>query len=397
MLVTILTVAALLSPEPVQGAEIDDCQGLFQAGQFDDCWKQADAAITRGAYGEGWPMLKAHVELAQGKPADAVTTLQTGLERYSWSVRLRLLLRRSLRFSGNAEKVPDLDAEIEKLIDTAPWRYTDAENLVLIGQWRLEQGADAAMIQEKFFLRARQNNPSHRLPILALGQLALDKRDFALAAEHLNIAAKSFPNDPEILFSLALAVASADTETASDLQDHVLNINPNFVPLLLHLAERHFDGERYDESKQLIEQVLTIDKQQPDALALRSALQTILGNIEAAQADRKLALSTWATNPHVDFTIGRLLSRKYRFAEGATHQRLALEKHPTFLPAQKQLAEDLLRLGQDAEGWKLVDAAQQADQYDITLFNLSTLKGHVDQFRTLTRDGLIVRMDPVEA
>ena len=63
----------------------------------------------------------------------------------------------------------------------------------------------------------------------------------------------------------------------------------------------------------------------------------------------------WTSNPRVDSTIGRKLSQKYRFAEGAQYQRRALQIDASYLPAKMQLAQDLLRLGQEEEGWRLAD------------------------------------------
>ena len=45
--------------------------------------------------------------------------------------------------------------------------------------------------------------------------------------------------------------------------------------------------------------------------------------------------------------IGRILSHHYRFSEGVKYQRRALHLDPTFMPAKFQLAQDLLRVGQD--------------------------------------------------
>ena len=52
---------------------------------------------------------------------------------------------------------------------------------------------------------------------------------------------------------------------------------------------------------------------------------------------RDKALSTWPTNPEVDHLIGKKLSQKYRFAEGAEYQRKAIAMDPRHLPAKIQL------------------------------------------------------------
>ena len=65
-----------------------------------------------------------------------------------------------------------------------------------------------------------------------------------------------------------------------------------------------------------------------------------------------------STNPEVDFLIGRELSQKYRFREGAGYQEQSLRLDPDYLPAKSQLAQDRLRLGQEEQGWEL---AQRGD------------------------------------
>ena len=114
-------------------------------------------------------------------------------------------------------------------------------------------------------------------------------------------------------------------------------------------------------------------------------------------AARKTALAQWATNPEVDHLIGRKLSQKYRFAEGAALQKQALALDPDYLPAKVQLCQDLLRLGDEAEGWKLAAEIFSKDGYNVVAYNLITLRDRLAGFRTLEDDGFVVRMDKREA
>ena len=91
------------------------------------------------------------------------------------------------------------------------------------------------------------------------------------------------------------------------------------------------------------------------------------------------------------------MSQKYRFAEGAACQRQALAFDPGFLPAQIQLAQDLLRLGEETEGWQLADEVHKQDAYDVTAYNLVTLHGTMQKFQTLTNADFVLRMSPHEA
>ena len=61
------------------------------------------------------------------------------------------------------------------------------------------------------------------------------------------------------------------------------------------------------------------------------------------------------------------------------------------------MAQDLLRLGQEDEGWQLADDVHQRDGYDVTAYNLVTLRETVSQFRTLTNQDFVLQMNRREA
>src|SRR5207248_9551583 len=87
----------------------------------------------------------------------------------------------------------------------------------------------------------------------------------------------------------------------------------------------------------------------------------------------------------------------YRLSEAETYQRQSLAFDPKYVPAKSQLAPDLLRLGQEDEGWQLADEAFAADGYNVVAHNLVTLQENIAKFRTLEDDGFLVRMDAREA
>ena len=95
--------------------------------------------------------------------------------------------------------------------------------------------------------------------------------------------------------------------------------------------------------------------------------------------------------------VAEALLQKYRFAEGAAYQRTALAFDAKYLPASVQLAQDLLRLGREEEGWKLAAEAHQEDGYHVANFNLLELKDRIAKFKTLENESFIVRMEAKEA
>ena len=73
-----------------QAATIRECQEFLRVGSYKECLDAATEAIERRSYGEEWPILKAEAEMQLGKYTTAVETVKAGVERYSWSVRLRV-------------------------------------------------------------------------------------------------------------------------------------------------------------------------------------------------------------------------------------------------------------------------------------------------------------------
>ena len=177
-----------------------------------------------------------------------------------------------------------------------------------------------------------------------------------------------------------------------------LKINPRHVDSLLLQVDELIDSERYAEAGKVLEQVFEVNPREPRAWAYRAVLAHLAER--RRRRGRGAAGRPWRagpTNPEVDHLIGRKLAQKYRFAEGAAYQRRALELDPDYLPAKIQLCQDLLRLGDEAEGWKLADEIFAEDGYNVVAYNLITLRDRLAGFRTLEDDGFVVRMDPREA
>src|SRR5205814_2098835 len=135
----------------------------------------------------------------------------------------------------------------------------------------------------------------------------------------------------------------------------------------------------------------------PEAWAYRAVLAHLRADAPGETNSRSAALKFWPANPQVDYLIGKKLSQKYRFREGSIYQRQALSFDPDFGPAKIQLAQDLLRLGDEVEGWKLADEVYKHDAYDVTAYNLMTLNQTLEKFQTLTNESFVVRMAKREA
>lgn len=370
---------------------------LLRSGDYERCIVQSTEAIDRRVFGEDWYLIKAEAEAALGRYSAALETTLAGLQRYSWSIRLRQRGVDIARHAGRPEQAGIWQAEVLDYAGRAPWRYTDSDNLVALGRAALANGIDARQILEQLYDRALKQSPKHRDAWLASGEMALTKQDFQLAATTFRAAVKEYPGDADLQLGLARSLEYRDPKLAAAAVASAQAANPQHVPSWIYRAEQALDAERYADAEEFLRQALAVHPHHADVWALMSVLAHLTNDPRGAEAYHDKALSTWALNPHVDHLIGRKLSQKYRFAEGAARQKNSLTFEPAYIPAKTQLVQDLLRLGQDADAWTLADAVQQQDGYDVQVFNLLELRDKLAQYRELEQDGFRVRMTAQEA
>lgn len=376
---------------------ITDCKNLLAGGEYEDCLQATTRAVNRRSYGEDWPLMKAEAEFHLGRYLDAEKSLQAGVERYAWSIRLRMKLYRLAKMGGNREQAVRLLDEVGQLASNSPWRYTDADDLVALGEASIEMGADPKDVLEGFYNRARRNYRSRPDGFLAAAQLALNKGDKQLAVDVLSPVLEQFADNAAISFTFAEAIGTSDPERARELIARTLQQNPRFTPALLQQVSRMIDAESYEAAEAAIAEILQTNPWQPEAHAYQAVIHHLQNRPAQEAESRARGMALFGGNPDVDHLIGSTLSRRYRFREGAAYQRRALAADPFHLPARTQLAQDLLRLGQDEEGWQLADAAQLQDKYSATLFNLMQLRSSLDRFATIRNERFIIRMDRTEA
>jgi tetratricopeptide (TPR) repeat protein len=300
--------------------------------------------------------------------------------------------------SGNVMQGMTWQGEMKDIVGRAAWRYNgDAESLVALGRVAAATGADARQVLEAFYDQALKVTPAHRGALLASGEMALAKKDFALAAETFEEGLKTHSRDPDMHFGLARSLESTQQPLAAHHLAEALRLNPRHIPTILYQAEHAIDAEKYADAATLLDRVIAINELHPLAWSFHAVMAHLENESEQEQTFRSAALKPWAANPAVDHLIGRKLSQKYRFSEGAEHQRQALQFDASYQLARVQLAQDLLRLGQENEGWRLSEAALKSDAYDVHVFNLVQLRDQLAKYKTIETDDFRIRMEPREA
>ena len=387
----------LLSFRPVSAANLDQSREQFKTGKYAECLESARTAIVNGDLDKQWWALMVESMMALGKYEQAAKEIDIALIRHPLSLYLMKLGYKANLYCGRQQHASDLMGQIYRYGGTLELRFWDAQDLVALGDSLLLIKTEPRLVLEQIYNRALGLDQDCRQAYLAIISLALDKQDYELAAEQARKALARFGDDPDMHYSLARAFYYSDRNEMLKSLDAALFVNPNHVPSLLLLAEHKIDCEDYMSAGKLLDKVISVNPLNPHAWAYRSILAYINNDPDAARHARSNALESWPTNPNVDYLIGRKLSQKYRFKEGASFQRRALVFDQGYLPAKIQLAQDLLRLGNEQEGWKLAEEVHSEDEYNVEAYNLTSLHDHMAGFETVRSGDFILRMGKLEA
>jgi tetratricopeptide (TPR) repeat protein len=378
-------------------ADLEDARQQFLSGDYSGCIGTLEKAMADRAGGEDRHLLLSKALMIVGRYPDAYKAITNALEQEPWSIRLKWQARDVFLANGHTTDANQIVDDIVKRVAGEPSSYRDGAALVIFGQAALLKNADPKRVLDQLFDVAKKRNPKLRETYLAAGNLALDKHDYALAAKKFEEGLKELPDDPDLQCGLAQAYEPSDSALAATALEAALKRNSNHIDSLLMVVDHCIDAEDYDEAKDTLERIKSVNPWHPDVWSYEAVLAHLKNQADDEKTARQTALKYWAKNPRVEYLIGLKLSQKYRFAEGAAHQRQALQNDFDYLPAKAQLAHDLLRLGEESEGWKLADEVQKQDGYDVEAYNMVNLRQTMSKYTTLTNRDFLVRMSSHEA
>lgn len=377
----------------------EDAQLLFKQGHYEALLPQLMVQTEANPWNDAWWYLQGKTLMTLGRYEHAYETITEGLTRRTYSLSLRLLAIEAARFTNRPDEVTDHLKTLNSYFSMWARRVRSPEALVELGDVALALGVEARIVLENFYKRAKESEEPPVEAFLASGNLALEKNDYKLASQNFQAGLERFPGDPDLWSGLSASFLNGDRSQLIEFARTALKLNENHVPSMLLMAEHFIDAEAHDDAGVTLEQVLRINPIHPEALALSAVIAYLRNDPLNGDFYRQTALSSWRANPKVDYQIGRKLSQKYWFSEGAVAQQRALAFDPDFAAAQLQLAQDLLRLGRDTEeeGWRLAHQAHDHDPYNVEAYNLVTLSDKLDGFVVLESDNFYLKMGKEEA
>ena len=145
----------------------------------------------------------------------------------------------------------------------------------------------------------------------------------------------------------------------------------------------------------LIDRMLAINPISIEFRAMKAAAHFIDNDIEAMNALMEEVLEYNPVAADMYRIVGRLASRHYRFSEGASFQRKALDLNEADHAARALYSLDLLRLGHEDIARGELERAFDDNPFNVTAFNMLELMDTLDTFETIERGDFILKL-PVE-
>ena len=176
-----------------------------------------------------------------------------------------------------------------------------------------------------------------------------------------------------------------------------LEIDGELVDAHLFIAEAALDRDRPDDARAAIKQALAANPRSPAAHALAAAVAYVEGRSADYEAAAAAALAVNPAYGDVYRVTAARAASTFLYEDAVALARKAVALEPDNLRARADLGLHLLRIGEEREARSALEAAFDADPYDIVTFNLLQMLDTLDGFATVKAGGAVIRLDQAEA
>ncbi len=380
------------------GQDFEQARNLLFSGDYQKAEQMAQDGLNSASRSqeEKWAELIVEIQLEMGNTKKAAENAELWARWERWGLRKRWLAYKTAKMVGDLNTQQRMLSEMNQVARRLGNRLSDPDDQVVLGEMALQLNADAKLVMKNFFDPVAKKSPDTRSVYLAAGRLALDKGDFGLASKWYQNGFTKFPKDPAMTHGLAVAFSESDSAKTLEWIEKSMSLNQKHVPSRLLLVDFMLNSESYEEALELLDEIEKIQSQNSKMWAYRAAIHHLQNRPDEEVLARQKAFEKNKIDPEIPHLIGKKLSQHYRFKEGSAYQRMALSMNDNYLPSKIQLAQDLLRLGKNEEGWRLANQVHEQDGYDVAAFNLVNLHDNLVDYEVITNDNFIVYVDAAE-
>ncbi len=354
------------TPDVVSAARTLRVRALGDTGRYKEA--VAEAAKVEQLAPKSADSLALHAEalMAVGRYPEAGERLARATKLDAKHVKSRTLARQLAKTMGDKNALGRETTFFFRLYSQGKAKTAEALTAVAMaaedddphGAWREYNSAHKA-------------NPKYLDAYLHAGFHCLSKYAWKYAAEEFKKALKLNPHAAAAHAGLAIvALRNGKFKPAEAAIATALKINPSLPVARALRAALLTMEERHAEARQQLEAVLAVNPHHLDALSLLAAHHEALG--KTAERD-KVARRVLALNPrHADLytTLARAGERRRQFPLAVQWARKAIALDGEYWEGYYLAGMNLLRIGEEREGYRLLDRAFKLNSFNIWAYNM---------------------------
>ena len=183
------------------------------------------------------------------------------------------------------------------------------------------------------------------------------------------------PNHPEAHAAMAEVIVETryDLGAADHHLDAALAVNPKNARALKVRASIEIDQTQWETATKTLDQVLAINKDDVEAIAMKATIAWLRDNIAGYNAERQRAFAINPAYAELYRIVARSAVREHRYTEAIELEKEAVKLKPDFYEAMAGAGLGYLRLGMEKEGLDWLEKSWAGDQYNVRTFNTRRL------------------------
>jgi tetratricopeptide (TPR) repeat protein len=227
------------------------------------------------------------------------------------------------------------------------------------------------------------------------GMLLLEKYNRAEALEAFDDALRINPQAAEAIVGKGLAALQVyELRQADRFADQALRINPNLIEALRLKADVHLMSDEIQAALEPLTKARKVNPRDEATLARLAACYFLLNRERELTA---IIAEVEKANPHCGLFYSELAERleeRKRFTAAREYFRKAIALNPNLPAPRNGLALLELRLGDEREAQKLLEAAFEKDQFNVRVANSLKVLRHLAGYHTIETKRFILRYHP---
>ncbi len=379
-------------------AAVGVSRALESQGDYEGAMGAIDAAIKAVPQHDGLFARRAELLYQTGRRAEAEKAARQALEEDDKNVLAHWIIAQLLRDRGETGKADDEYRWFIRFYNDS--EVTDLDDLMRIGLAALERARlhhlhdQVQFVIDEIFNEAIKNDKDYWPAYYEKGRLFLEKHDKAHAHPALEKALTINPQAAEVLVVKGeVAAQGFEMRDAEDFADEALKINPRLPSALRLRADVYaFSGEN-DKAMKDLETARAVNPRSEETLARIASILLARKKGPAFEAIVK-EVEANSKKPYTFYTelAGQLDGRK-AYPEAEKYFKLAADLEPELPDAQTGLGLLYMRLGKENEAAKVLEAAHDADKFNVRVRNTLVVLDHLKKYATLRTDHYLIRYD----